>query len=167
LKKLHMYFSFIKYVNSMAAKLMIFVKNVFCIVLGFFIPLVISVLVFSIYILLKHTDNSTIDGVIYAKNFFLFLFLFLLLAISSSGIKSIIYSFIMNLFVLPKLKKAKNIILISSILGGLFGLGSLIFNLILNQTFYFDLWYFYIILFDCVVGAISGYLLLKIRSLLF
>lgn len=162
-----MYFSFIKYVNSMAAKLMIFVKNVLCIVLGFFIPLIVSalllLLVFAISIPLQHPDNSTIDGVIYARTFALLL----LGTVFFSGVQSIIYSFIMNLSVLPKLKKTKNIILLSSMLGGLSGLGILVFNLILDRTFHFDLWYFYIILLGFVVGAISGYLLLKIRSLLF
>ncbi|MCG2574856.1 hypothetical protein LVY74_15015 [Acinetobacter sp. ME22] len=146
----------------MAVKLMIFVKNVLCImlciVLGFFIPLIVSALVSSIYFLLQHPDNS------YAEIFSLFL----LWAVLFSGVQSIIYSFIMNLTILLNPKKTKNIILTSSILGGLSGLvGILVLNLIIDRTFHLDLEDFYIILLGFVVGVISGYLLLKIRSFLF
>ena len=144
-------------------------KTFLCIVIGIFITLVLSALLLlfssSIWIFLQHYENFLINpnSVFYARTFSLLL----LGSVFFSGIKSILYSLIMNLSVLPKMKKTKNIILTSSMLGGLSGLGILVFNLIFDRTFHFDLWYFYITLFGLVVGAISGYLLLKIRSFLF
>lgn len=150
-------------------KLMKLVKNFFCIVIGFLIPLVISALllsfVFLISILLKHPNNFSIhfDSSLYVRTFSLLL----LGSVFFSGIQSIIYSLMMNLSVLPRMKKTRYVLFVSTILGGLSGICIFLFNLLFDRSFHFSLTYFYLVLLGLVVGAISGYLLLKIRSFLF
>ncbi|MHA3062046.1 hypothetical protein ACX1N5_15545 [Acinetobacter sp. ANC 4636] len=144
-------------------------KTFLCIVIGIFIPLVVSalLLLFSsfIWIFLQHYENFVInpDSIFYARTFSLLL----LGSVFFSGIQSILYSLIMNLSVLPKMKKTQDVLLVSTILGGLSGTCIFVFNLIFDRSFHFSFTYLYIILLGLAVGTISGYLLLKIRSFLF
>ncbi|MCG2574113.1 hypothetical protein LVY74_11185 [Acinetobacter sp. ME22] len=77
-----------------------------------------------------------------------------------SGVQSVIYTLIMNLYVFHEVKSRRNIILISTILGA-------ILTVIPVAMIYFGniKIYLYGLFLGCIIGAISGYLLLKVRDL--
>ena len=81
-----------------------------------------------------------------------------------SGIQSIVYSLIMNLYVLKEIKKSRNIILISSLLGGV----SIICVLLMfnrgEQDIELTPFDIGLLCLGLIVGALSGYLLLKFRN---
>lgn len=130
-----------------------------CIIFGVLIPNFFTSFILFILDFLRSSDSLELKYIFksFIKNM---LVCSVSISLIFSGVQSVIYTLIMNLYIFHEVNSRRNIILISTILGA-------ILTVIPVAMIYFGniKFYLYGLFLGCIIGAISGYLLLKVRDL--